>query len=79
LVNFAKFSGYEYKGTNEANYIEVHTPNDEIKKFKFLYSLEFNSTRKRHSVVVEDEKGKIMVLCKGADTIIYERICNKER
>ena len=36
-------------------------------EYKLLNLLEFNSTRKRMSVVVRDEDGQIYVFCKGAD------------
>ncbi len=36
--------------------------------------LEFNSTRKRMSVIVEDERGNIKLYCKGADNVIFERL-----
>lgn len=32
--------------------------------------LEFNSARKRMSVIVKDEEGKILLLCKGADRLV---------
>lgn len=34
---------------------------------------EFNSTRKRMSVVVRMPTGQIMLLCKGADNVMFER------
>ena len=35
--------------------------------YKVLNVLEFNSTRKRMSVIVQEEDGKLLLLCKGAD------------
>ncbi|XP_010497134.1 PREDICTED: putative phospholipid-transporting ATPase 9, partial [Camelina sativa] len=35
--------------------------------YKILNVLEFNSTRKRMSVIVQDEDGKLLLFCKGAD------------
>ena len=46
----------------------------DIRKFNLLYVLEFNSTRKRASVIIKDDTGKILLLCKGADTFLFERI-----
>jgi len=44
-----------------------------IKKFKLLNVLEFNSTRKRMSVVVKDlDDDRIVLLTKGADSVIEE-------
>ncbi|XP_057841905.1 probable phospholipid-transporting ATPase 4 isoform X2 [Cryptomeria japonica] len=42
--------------------------------YKLLNLLEFNSTRKRMSVIVSDEEGQIFLLCKGADSVIFDRL-----
>ncbi|KAJ4884232.1 putative phospholipid-transporting ATPase 9 [Raphanus sativus] len=47
--------------------------------FKVLNVLEFNSTRKRMSVIVEDEDGKLLLLCKGADNVMFERLSKNGR
>jgi phospholipid-translocating ATPase len=39
-----------------------------------LKVLEFNSTRKRMSVLVRNPQGQIILYCKGADSVIYERL-----
>ncbi|KAL7420806.1 phospholipid transporting ATPase [Cryptotrichosporon argae] len=39
-----------------------------------LRVLEFNSTRKRMSVIARDPNGRIVLFCKGADSVIYERL-----
>ncbi|KAG5099545.1 hypothetical protein JHK82_044597 [Glycine max] len=49
------------------------------RKYKLLNCLEFNSSRKRMSVIVEDEEGKILLLCKGADSIMFERLAKNGR
>ena len=46
-------------------------------KYKLLNTLEFNSTRKRMSVIVrepEEMGGRIVLMTKGADSIIAERL-----
>ncbi|KAG1671350.1 hypothetical protein FOA52_002960 [Chlamydomonas sp. UWO 241] len=43
-------------------------------EYTVLNVLEFNSTRKRMSVIVRDSKGTVYLFCKGADTVIYERL-----
>lgn len=44
-------------------------------QFIILNVLEFNSTRKRMSVITKDRTtGKIRLYCKGADTVIFERL-----
>ncbi|XP_004236954.1 putative phospholipid-transporting ATPase 9 [Solanum lycopersicum] len=53
------------------------------KKVERLYTvlnvLEFNSARKRMSVIVKDEEGKILLLCKGADSVMFERLAKSGR
>ena len=46
----------------------------QIERYVHLRTLEFNSTRKRMSVIVRAPDGKIILYCKGADTVIYERL-----
>lgn len=41
-----------------------------FREYKLLHLLEFSSSRKRMSVVVSDEDGKIFLLCKGADRYV---------
>ena len=54
LVNFAKFCGSEYLGIDEENNMTVRF-NKEILEYKLLYTLEFNSTRKRNSIIVRNK------------------------
>ncbi|XP_026920378.1 phospholipid-transporting ATPase IB-like isoform X3 [Acinonyx jubatus] len=42
--------------------------------FEILNILEFSSNRKRMSVIVRTPTGKLRLYCKGADTVIYERL-----
>lgn len=37
------------------------------REYRLLNLLEFNSSRKRMSVIVRNEDGEILLLCKGAD------------
>ena len=43
-------------------------------QFDILNILEFNSTRKRMSVIARRPDGAIVLYCKGADSVIYERL-----
>lgn len=43
-------------------------------EFQILNVCEFNSTRKRMSTVVRAPDGRIKLYCKGADTVIFERL-----
>uniref|UniRef100_A0A1J3H2W1 Phospholipid-transporting ATPase n=1 Tax=Noccaea caerulescens TaxID=107243 RepID=A0A1J3H2W1_NOCCA len=47
--------------------------------YKVLNVLEFNSSRKRMSVIVRDEDGKLLLLCKGADSVMFERLSRNGR
>ncbi|XP_030449273.1 phospholipid-transporting ATPase 3 [Syzygium oleosum] len=42
--------------------------------YEILNVLEFNSTRKRQSVVCRYPDGRLVLYCKGADSVIYERL-----
>lgn len=78
LTNFARFCGYEFQGIDGDNYMTVKVAQGgKVIRQKLLYSLDFTSTRKRHSVIVENEKGQIVILCKGADSIILQRMDKK--
>lgn len=51
-------------------------------EYPLLATLEFNSTRKRMSTIVRmPDTGKIKLICKGADSVIYSRLkphCQEE-
>ncbi|XP_042497876.1 phospholipid-transporting ATPase 3-like isoform X2 [Macadamia integrifolia] len=42
--------------------------------YEILNVLEFNSTRKRQSVICRYPNGRLVLYCKGADSVIYERL-----
>ncbi|XP_072958712.1 putative phospholipid-transporting ATPase 9 isoform X1 [Typha angustifolia] len=44
------------------------------RSYKLLNILEFNSSRKRMSVIVRDEEGKLLLLSKGADSVMFGRL-----
>ena len=48
--------------------------NGKVQEFQILQVNEFNSTRKRMSVLVKQPNGQIVVYCKGADTVMFERL-----
>lgn len=51
-----------------------------IKKYKLLHVIEFNSDRKRMSVIVrEEESQKVLIVCKGADSIINARLAEGQQ
>ncbi|SMR52405.1 unnamed protein product [Zymoseptoria tritici ST99CH_1E4] len=51
----------------------------EEREYTVLNTLEFNSTRKRMSSILRMPDGKIMLYCKGADSIIYSRLRKGEQ
>ncbi|KAF9970035.1 hypothetical protein BGZ73_007362 [Actinomortierella ambigua] len=44
------------------------------RSYKILNILEFNSNRKRMSIILRPPEGGIVLVCKGADSVIYERL-----
>lgn len=73
LVNFARDMGFALvERTRNGVIIDeqgVH------KEYEVMHSLEFNSARKRMSVIVRmHDTGRIFLFCKGADNIIYSRL-----
>jgi P-type E1-E2 ATPase len=43
-------------------------------KYELLNVIEFDSARKRMTVIVRTPENKVMVICKGADSIIEKRL-----
>ena len=52
--------------------------NGRNEEFEVLNVCEFNSARKRMSTVVRCPDGKIKLYTKGADTVIFERLAEKQ-
>lgn len=78
----ARYCGWEYLGIDSHNMISVRCNGNQVMRFKFLHMIEFNSDRKRMSVIVEREgeegEGRVVVYTKGADNMIYERLKNNK-
>jgi len=80
LVNFAKQQGYEFVDRDaDDNCIMNNSITGEQEKYKLLNICEFNSTRKRMSCVFRFPDGKIVLLTKGADSIIYELLSDESK
>lgn len=73
LVNAAKYFGIEFIERSADSIITIKYNNNLI-KFELLNIFEFDSDRKRMSVVIKLSDGTIKLLCKGADNIISERL-----
>ncbi|KAL1347323.1 hypothetical protein HN51_020788 [Arachis hypogaea] len=78
FVISAKEIGFEFfKRTQTSLSVNEWDPvsgNKVERMYQLLNVLEFNSSRKRMSVIVKDEEGRISLLCKGADSVMFERL-----
>lgn len=72
LVYGATKYGYVFD-TRTPAYVEINALGKR-ERYEILNVLEFTSTRKRMSVITRNQKGEIKLYCKGADTVIYERL-----
>ncbi|KAH3668933.1 hypothetical protein OGAPHI_002688 [Ogataea philodendri] len=80
LVATAKDVGFEFiRRTKKGLVLNVQGVE---KEYQILNILEFNSTRKRMSVMIKipaatrDGEPTVLLICKGADSIIYSRLSN---
>ena len=73
LANGARHLGFFFRERDEDNNMVCDTW-DGVRKYKLLNLIEFDSTRKRMTVVVRTPENKILVICKGADSIIEKRL-----
>uniref|UniRef100_A0A0R3S3R4 Phospholipid-transporting ATPase n=1 Tax=Elaeophora elaphi TaxID=1147741 RepID=A0A0R3S3R4_9BILA len=74
LTSAARNFGYVFKSrTAQTITLEV-AGSEEI--YDLLAILDFNNVRKRMSVIVRNPLGELILYCKGADTIILDRISN---
>lgn len=78
FANFSKMAGVEFLGMDEDNNINVNELG-KLKKYKLLDTFEFNSVKKRMSVIVQDESGKVILYVKGADNIMEPRYSHNGR
>lgn len=78
LVNGARYFGYFLEGRDEQNNLVVKLFNGLTESYELLNVIEFDSARKRMTVIVKCPNGDIKVMCKGADSIIYPRLKSKE-
>lgn len=72
LVYGAKEYGFVFE-TRTPTHVTVNALG-ERKSYEILHVLEFTSNRKRMSVICRNSSGEIKLYCKGADTVIYERL-----
>ncbi|XP_077103906.1 phospholipid-transporting ATPase IA isoform X3 [Siphateles boraxobius] len=77
LVRAAENLGFVFSGRTPDCVIVESLGEEE--KYELLHVLEFTSVRKRMSVIMRTPSGKIRLYCKGADTVIYERLADSSR
>ncbi|OZJ05334.1 hypothetical protein BZG36_01593 [Bifiguratus adelaidae] len=77
LVATARDLGFAFLG-REQDKVTLEAMG-ERKQFVLLNVLEFNSNRKRMSVILRstEGEGRLVLLTKGADSVIYERLANE--
>ncbi|KAK3903448.1 hypothetical protein C8A05DRAFT_43319 [Staphylotrichum tortipilum] len=77
LVATARDMGFTVLGSaNEGINVNVMGTDQH---FAILTTIEFNSSRKRMSAIVRMPDGRILLLCKGADSVIYSRLKKGEQ
>ncbi|XP_029017518.1 phospholipid-transporting ATPase ID-like [Betta splendens] len=78
LVTAARNFGFVFRSRTPDSICIVEM--GQQRSYELLAILDFNNVRKRMSVIVRSPEGKLCLYCKGADTIIYERLhpsCSK--
>ncbi|CAG05786.1 unnamed protein product, partial [Tetraodon nigroviridis] len=73
LVEGMKRLGYTYLRLRD-NHMEILNKDDEIERFELLHVLNFDSVRRRMSVIVKSSSGDYLLFCKGADSSIFPRV-----
>ncbi|KAK6592731.1 phospholipid-translocating P-type ATPase [Botrytis cinerea] len=77
LVATARDVGFTVLG-NSPNGILLNIQGED-REYRVLNQLEFNSTRKRMSAIIRMPDNRIILFCKGADSIIYSRLKRGEQ
>jgi phospholipid-transporting ATPase len=72
LVEGAVMMGYQFTARKPRS-VQITVKGEEF-EYELLAVCEFNSTRKRMSTIFRCPDGKIRCYCKGADTVILERL-----
>lgn len=77
LVATARDCGFAVMGRqNDTMIVNVQGVEE---KFEVLNTLEFNSSRKRMSAIIRMPDNRIVLFCKGADSVIYSRLKKGEQ
>ncbi|CAL5038430.1 unnamed protein product [Urochloa decumbens] len=83
FVIAARELGFEfYKRSPATIIIRERDPSRDVvekRKYDLLNILEFSSSRKRMSVIVKEPEGRILLLSKGADSVMFKRLAPNGR
>lgn len=72
LVSVARDLGIVFKNRlRKSLEIEIY---GQPKKYELLHIIPFTSTRKRMSCILKNEDGDIILYCKGADNVMFQRL-----
>ncbi|KAM7045107.1 phospholipid-transporting ATPase IG isoform 2-T2 [Molossus nigricans] len=77
LVKGAKKYGFTFLGIQNGH-MRVENQRKEIEEYKLLHTLNFDSVRRRMSVIVKTQAGDILLFCKGADSAVFPRVQNHD-
>ncbi|KAK3335700.1 hypothetical protein B0T19DRAFT_15834 [Cercophora scortea] len=77
LVATARDMGFTVLGSANGT-LEVNVMGED-RHYPVLNTIEFNSTRKRMSAIIRMPDGRILLFCKGADSVIYSRLKKGEQ
>ncbi|KAB1253680.1 Phospholipid-transporting ATPase IG [Camelus dromedarius] len=75
-VTFSVY-GFTFVGIRNG-YMRVENQRKEIEEYELLHTLNFDSVRRRMSVIVKTQSGDILLFCKGADSAVFPRVQNHE-
>uniref|UniRef100_A0A8B9LWB8 Phospholipid-transporting ATPase n=1 Tax=Astyanax mexicanus TaxID=7994 RepID=A0A8B9LWB8_ASTMX len=73
LVEGMKRLGFTYLRLKDSH-MEILNREDDIERFELLEVLNFDSVRRRMSVIVRSNSGELYLFCKGADSSIFPRV-----
>ncbi|KAG7467216.1 hypothetical protein MATL_G00150900 [Megalops atlanticus] len=73
LVEGMKRLGFTYLRLKDSH-MEILNREDEMERFELLEVLNFDSVRRRMSVIVRSSSGEYYLFCKGADSSIFPRV-----
>jgi phospholipid-transporting ATPase len=74
LVEGAARYGYEFLARKPDSVLLRAGVDGQTREYEVLNVIEFTSTRKRMTVIVREPNGTIRLFCKGADTMVMERL-----